>query len=52
MPYKKAKKIPSKYKEMEVILIRKLFKLNFVYLRYLELKQIFTRKDSAETLLD
>ena len=37
---------------MEVLLIRKIFKLNFVYFRYLELKQIFTYKDAAETALD
>jgi len=52
MPYKRARKIPHKYKEMEVVLIRKIFKLNFVYFRYLELKQIFTHKDAAETALD
>ena len=52
MPLKKARKIPHKYKEMEVILIRKIFKLNFIYFRYLELKQIFTYKDADEARLD
>ena len=52
LPYKKARKVPHKYKEMEVVLIRKIFKLNFVYFRYLELKQIFTFKDKAEAKLD
>lgn len=48
MPYKHHKQVPLRYKELEIILIRRLFKLSFNYFRYLELKPIFLKKEMGE----
>ena len=57
LPYKRTKHLPLKYKEMELILIRRLFKLNLSYLRYLgeiEMHPNFNRKyeNSEERIHD
>jgi hypothetical protein len=49
MPLKLARHLPLKYKELELVLIRKLFKLNLFYLRYQELKQPYFKKRENDT---